>query len=56
MSYFLKLNVRFHIDSGGKLRVTTKGNICDTYVVDGFKLKLFKKKNYLFPILKNETP
>lgn len=50
------LNLMFHVNSDGQLKVNTKGTVCERYVVTGFKLKAGKEKNYLFPILKIATP
>jgi hypothetical protein len=54
MNKLLGLNLRFHVNSDGKLKVNTTGTVCDRYVVTGFKIKVGKEKNYLFPILKIE--
>ena len=54
MSKMLRWSIKLHIDNNGKLRVTTRRDIGYIYVVEGFKIKVSKDKNYVFPILKIE--
>lgn len=54
MSKLFGLKLKLQIDYCGKLRVNANGSIRDLYVVEGFKIKAVKEKNYLYPILKIE--
>ena len=56
MNKLLGLNIELHIDCSGKLRITTKGDIGDIYMVVGFKVKNYKGKEFIFPLLKVEMP
>lgn len=54
MRKLLGLNLMLYVDSSGKLRVRTKIVGSELFAVEGFKIKVSKDKNYVFPILKVE--
>ncbi len=55
MNSLLGLNIELHIDHRGNLKVTTKGDIGDIYIVVGFKVKIYNKMKCIFPVLRIET-
>lgn len=56
MNKLLGLNIELHVDPNGKLRITTKGDIGDIYTIVGFKVKKYKGKEFIFPVLRVEMP
>lgn len=52
MRKLLGLNLMLYVDCFGKLRLKTKVMGSELFAVEGFKIKVSKDTNYVFPILK----
>ena len=52
MSNLLGLDIELYVYCFGKLKVSGKAKPGEAYVVIGFKIKIHREHNYVFPLLR----